>query len=341
MLKAPELQETLLASCLHGEYGLRVERLTFLPIGADVNSAVYRVEADDRNVYFLKLRRGLFDEMSLEMPRFLSDLGITQIIAPLRTTSNRLWHRLEPFTMALYPFAAGSDAYNVALSERQWIEFGTTLRRIHDVRLPPALARSLPRETYAPDWRERVRRFQTQLPDAALEDRLSDELATFMAAKAEVVRELVEGAERLAELLHGRPQTWNLCHADIHAGNLLVAANDTFYIVDWDTALLAPKERDLMFIGSGLGRGWNGGPEEGWFYQGYGPTKIDPKGIAYYRCERLVQDIVEFCAQILSATAGEQDRAQSLRYLLSNFRPGGVAEIALRSYRSVKSLGLL
>ncbi len=32
---------------------------------------------------------------------------------------------------------------------------------------------------------------------------------------------------------------------------MLIDANDALYIVDWDNPILAPKERDLMFIGGG------------------------------------------------------------------------------------------
>jgi thiamine kinase-like enzyme len=42
-----------------------------------------------------------------------------------------------------------------------------------------------------------------------------------------------------------------LCHSDIHAANLLISNGD-FFIVDWDTLIMAPKERELMFIGAGI-----------------------------------------------------------------------------------------
>jgi hypothetical protein len=50
--------------------------LTFLPLGADANTVVYRVVADDKTSYFLKLRTGDFDELSLEIPQFLKSQGM-------------------------------------------------------------------------------------------------------------------------------------------------------------------------------------------------------------------------------------------------------------------------
>jgi spectinomycin phosphotransferase len=37
-----------------------------------------------------------------------------------------------------------------------------------------------------------------------------------------------------------------------HAGNVVVGADNELTIVDWDEPILAPKERDLMFIGGGV-----------------------------------------------------------------------------------------
>jgi len=40
---------------------------------------------------------------------------------------------------------------------------------------------------------------------------------------------------------------------DIHLWNLLIDdRTGALHVVDWDTLIFAPKERDLMFIGAGL-----------------------------------------------------------------------------------------
>jgi spectinomycin phosphotransferase len=92
-----------------------------------------------------------------------------------------------------------------------------------------------------------------------------------------------------------------------------------------------------MFVGSGLGRAGNQAREAAWFYQGYGRTEIDPVGLAYYRCERIVQDIDAFCEQILATTEKSQDRSQGLRYLVSQFQPDGLVDIARQSYEAVEA----
>ncbi len=92
------------------------------------------------------------------------------------------------------------------------------------------------------------------------------------------------------------------------------------------------KERDLMFIGAGLGgNGHSPQEEKTLFYQGYGPTRIDPIGIAYYRYERIIEDIAVYCEQIFLSDKGGQDRKQSLEHLKSNFLPNGTIAIASQS----------
>lgn len=85
MLEKPDLQDEKIIACLQAEYGLPVVQVTFLPLGADRNTAVYRVVADDNTPYFLKLRGGVFDETCVALPRFLSDQGIVLIIPPWPT----------------------------------------------------------------------------------------------------------------------------------------------------------------------------------------------------------------------------------------------------------------
>ena len=160
-------------------------------------------------------------------------------------------------------------------------------------------------------------------------------LAAFLQTKREQVLDLVDRAERLAQVLKARPPEFVVCHSDLHAGNILIDANGTFYIVDWDNPILACKERDLMFSGGGQGfRGHTPQEEEMLFYQGYGPTPIDPVALAYYRYERIVQDIAVYCEQLFLSDEGGEDREQSLYYLASNFSPNGVLEITYQSDRT-------
>jgi spectinomycin phosphotransferase len=232
----------------------------------------------------------------------------------------------------VYPFIKGHNGFEVALTERHWVDLGAALKRIHTVQLPPGLMGLIRREAFSPRWRKAVGAFLAWGDDDVLDDPVAIKVATLLQSKREVILDLVERAARYAQTLQDRSRAFVLCHYDIHAGNVLIdAATDALYIVDWDDPILAPKERDLMFVGGGIGGVWNTPREEALFYQGYGPTDVDAVALAYYRYERIVEDIAIYCEQLLLTDEGGQDRQQSYQYLRSNFLPDGTIEIAYRS----------
>ena len=55
---------------------------------------------------------------------------------------------------------------------------------------------------------------------------------------------------------------------------------------------------------------------------------INQDAISYYRYERIIEDIGEYCQQIFLSNKGEEDRAQSFEYLQTNFQPNGTIEMA-------------
>jgi spectinomycin phosphotransferase len=332
MLERPDLQDQDIISRLYEVYSLHVNRLTFLPLGADVNTAVFRAVTNTDEEFFLKLRRGDFDEIIVLVPQFLKAQGIQSIIAPLETRSLQSYTNLDDFKMILYPFIEGKDGYEAALSDRQWLDFGTALKGIHSVQVPPALARLIPKESYSPHWRNMVATFQAQAEKATFHDPTAAKLAAFMKSKRGEITRLVARAEKLGHALRNRSQKLVLCHCDIHAGNLLLGANDALYIVDWDNPMYAPKERDLILIGGSAI--WNSVREETLFYQGYEQTKVDRMALAYYRYERIIQDIAEFCCQLLLTTEGGEDRELAYEYFTKQFLPNHEVEIAFKTEQS-------
>jgi spectinomycin phosphotransferase len=334
MLERPPLHDQRIIAHLWRAYRLRITQVEFLPLGADANTAVYRAATEASAPYFLKLRKGNFEEISLLVPQFLHEQGIRQVIPPHKTTDGRLWTDLGAYTCFLYPYISGGDAFEVRLSADQWIDFGAALKKIHSVTLPPELHRRISTETYSPRWREAVREFQALVERKTYADPAAAEMAAVMRAHRDEIRLMIERAEGLAATLQDHPLERVLCHSDVHAANLLLASDGALYIVDWDNPILAPRERDLMFIGGGVGGIWNTTREEALFYQGYGPEEIDLTALAYYRYERIIQDIAAFCEQILLTDEGGADREQGLGYFASNFSPGGVLEIAWQTDRN-------
>lgn len=331
MLEPPPLPTAELVAALRAHYAVTAARADFLPLGADPDSAVYRVATGAGRSYFLKLRRGPFAAAPLAVPRLLRDAGVTAIVAPLPTTTGELWTGIGDFTAALFPYIEGRNGFDVPLSAQQWRQFGAALRALHTTTAPGWLRALLRAEQYAPTWREQLAEFLAVARHETYADPIAWRLGAFLLAKATIVTELIGRAERLATVLQTRALTPVLCHADIHAGNVLLASDGALSIVDWDTTMLAPKERDLMFAGAGIGDVWRAAREVEHFYAGYGPAEVDQTALAYYRCERIVEDLAVFCQQLFWTTAGGADREAAWGFVTGMFQPNGVVEIALNT----------
>jgi spectinomycin phosphotransferase len=337
MLQKPDLQDKKIIVVLQEVYGIQGTEIAFLPLGADLRTAVYRVDSAEGTPYFVKVRRGDFNEIALTLPQFLHEQGVKQIIAPLPTTAGTLHTPLEDFQLMVYPFIEGDNGYVVGLSEEQWQELGEAFKRVHTTPIPTPLQASVPCETYTPKWRGIVKSYVKRDEADAYTDPIALELFAFLKERREEILALVERAEQLAQELEAHPREFVLCHTDIHAGNVLIERNGGFYIVDWDDPILAPKERDLMYFGAGLwGRWHTPQEEETLFFRGYGQTEIDQTVLAYYRFERIVQDIAVDCSHILQINADHEDRAQSLYYLTGNFQPNSTVDLAYQADPSRK-----
>jgi spectinomycin phosphotransferase len=327
MKEKPDLADQFIINHLETAYGMEISSIEFLPIG-DISSAKYMVHTHEPAGYFLKLRIGDFKEISVTLPHYLHEHGISQVISPLKAKNGRQWTQLEYFTGILYPFISGQNGFQKPLSDRQWAELGGALKHIHSIKLPPGLRREIPADTYSSGWREKVRHYLELAEQFSFDEPVAAKMAADLQQHKDEIRFVVERAGELGEILQSQILEQVLCHSDIHAGNLLLEANGALHIIDWDDPILAPKERDLMFIGGGIAGIWNSKREEALFYQGYGGVKINLTALTYYRYERIVTDMAEFCQHILSTTEGGADRERSLQKFNSIFLPGQLLEIA-------------
>jgi spectinomycin phosphotransferase len=338
MLEKPDIVDELIISRLQEEYGLYIARLDFLPLGADLGTAVYRVVTELGTSYFLKLRKG-FEEITVTVPLFLKSRGIQEIIAPFEKKSKDAWANCGDYKMILYPFIEGKDGFERELTDQHRKTLGAALKGIHKAQIPPDLKSRIPQETFSPQWRESLRSFQTLVENKASDDPTAAKLAQFMKSRQDEINRLITRTEGLAAELQSQPLDFVLCHTDIHGGNILISEEDKLYIVDWDNPLLAPKERDLMFIGGGIDNIWQNARDEAVFYEGYGEPNINLSALAYYRYERVIEDLAVICEQLLLSDEGGADRERSYGWFTSNFEPGQTIEIAEKSYKLLKHRG--
>jgi spectinomycin phosphotransferase len=331
VLEPPDLDEALLAATVADAIDVTVSHLEFLPLGADVDSAVYRVDTRGGDSYFLKLRRGEHFHPALMVPQMLADRIPEAVIPPIVGPEGSISVQFDDFHVAMYPYVSGVDGFNVSLNRQQWSTLAVLLRELHTLAILPGDLKAVPHVSYRATARTAVSMLLARLDVLNPPDSYAAQLVTTLRDHTRVIKHLLERASELALVLNEKTLPLVLCHGDIHAGNVLIDEKDALKVVDWDTLVLAPRERDLMFIGAGIGDTWKTTRESAEFYASYGNVWIDQHAIAYFRMERVVDDILAYCTQLLSTSNGGEDRELALHYFRSQFEPGGVLEIALNS----------
>lgn len=323
------LSDQFIIDCLQTIYGIKVAAFTCLPLGADIDASVYKARAEDQSSYFVKLKHYSDDDTSAALQLLLHNAEIKEIIAPIKTIDGQPIYHINDFMLVVYPFIEGQDGFSVDLTDDQWIILGKALRQVHEFHLPLSIKDQLKRETYCSPWIDAVRDIYKQI-DAGVKavDDIALKLLMFMKEHRKTIQCLIDRAEQLKIKIKEQPSEFVLCHSDIHAGNVLIANNGALYIVDWDNPIMAPKERDLMFVGAGVGNVWNNPDQEKLFYKGYGQAHINREILAYYRYIRIVEDIAIYCQELLLITGGAKEREIMYKHFIDMFAPQGVVEIA-------------
>lgn len=296
-----------------------------------MHASVYKAQTHNQSLYFVKLKRGHHHDISSTIITLLRDAGIQQIIPIVKTIRGQATQHVDDFTLTVSPFVDGRDGFSRDLTDDQWYTLGKVMRKIHEINVPLLVQTKIRRESYSPQWRQAVRSLYSLIDSEPNGDEVAINLLTFMKQHRAAIHRLVDRAEQLAQKAQGQSSQFVLCHSDLHGGNVFIDENDTLYIVDWDDPILAPKERDLMFIGGGVANVWNKPHEKEFFYEGYGKVEINMTLLAYYRHERIVEDIAEYGQQLLLTMEGGKDRIKWYEQFIAQFDPQGVVEIAFKT----------
>jgi spectinomycin phosphotransferase len=312
-----------LRACLRERYDLAAVALEFLPRGHDYRAGVYRVVSEQGAEYLLKATLRPLYAASCLVPAYLHDRGIAAVVAPLRTTSGALWTRLAEWTMMVYPFLEGETSL-AGMTDALWQETGRVFRQIHDV-APPEGFPSLRAETFDPSaylrWARAIE--NERLPAHVEEDGVARALLDSWVAHRSTIHMALSSLERLGAALRSSSLPCVIAHADLHAANLLRDAAGQVFVLDWDEVMLAPKERDFIFIRE---------PQASAFWQGYGVRareEIDWVALTYFRWERVIQDLIEETQQALfNDDASEDARAIAAQRFATTFTAGASVDAA-------------
>jgi hypothetical protein len=270
----PDLPEDLLASVLARGWGVAAVSMSYRPLGfgshhwevtdtrgsrwfltADELESKRRSGAEPLAVPFARLRA------ALGAARDLRESGASFVVAPVPARDGEpLLRATEGFAVALYPFVAGRSF--------EWGEFAEPAQRRAVLDLivathtaPAAARRSAGAEDFVIARRDELESALRPGPapgvsadslGAAAGGPFARPAAALLTANARPLRRHLARYDELVGDGRSRPAAITLTHGEPHPGNTM-ATRDGWVLVDWDTALVAPPERDLWALDPGDG----------------------------------------------------------------------------------------
>ncbi|MFR9777638.1 phosphotransferase enzyme family protein [Micromonospora sp. MS34] len=325
-----------LAARVAGEFGLTFVTAVPVDLGADPAARMWRATTADGRGYAVKLTGG-GTAAGLMVTARLAARGVPGIVAPLTTRDGRLAAVHDGRRLTVTPWVSDRPAPAGGMRPVHWRAYGALLAAAHAVPVTEALA-ELPREDHkhaavATAVRETDHRLRA-VDDRA--DRWTRQTATHWRDAAADLARLLGAVDRLGAELRARPAETVVCHGDPHLGNLLLGPDGQVWLIDWDDAVLAPRERDLMFVvGGGPAFAPEGRVDEAAFRAGYGPVRPDPVRLAYHLGVRALDDMWSWSADAAGPDRPEADRVRALRIVAGLLSPLGLVSLARRALADV------
>jgi len=255
-----DLPETLIAEAL-AHYSVRPSVLEYLPVG--FGSHHWRVVYQQAQSLFLTIddlhaklasaddtRDAVFERLlrAFATAKTLRDrAGLHFVVAPLAARDGSLMRRLtERYSLAAFPMLDGvsPDANGQFTSDADRTAVLSLLITLHNVDC--MVASDVRQDNFLIPNRAELMAAMGDLARPWNAGPYGEPARSLLSAQAADVAALLDVYDRLAE--NASRERMVITHGEPHAANVIVAA-DGYRLVDWDTVLLAPPERDLCMVG--------------------------------------------------------------------------------------------
>ncbi len=193
---------------------------------------------------------GSFGRLSaaLEAAATAREAGLSFVVAPIRTCAGPVARLLGGYALALYPHVEGrSGDFGDSLPPAEAIELVGMLTSLHAVSGPSA-AVDVRVEAFELPGREVLEAALGELDVAeSWPGPYGENLQRLLGRHLDDVCHLLREHDRLVATVGPQTDRLVLTHGEPHPGNLIRTA-EGLMLVDWETALLAPPERDLWLL---------------------------------------------------------------------------------------------
>lgn len=314
MENEPDIGRENLIQTIHLEYDIDIQNLVFHQRGWGGDSYIAETSAGKR--YFLKLknqeRNNVFAASSqafyLPLMHQLYINGIMPHIPhPIPTLKGEFSLGIDGQELMITSFIEGEDVGFGKLPESIITQLAERVGIFHSCRN---------QLTFESPF---VEKFEIAFEPMLLQ--LADELAAISSThrKGKILlrdtlvprsADLYMYLDWLKELQKQVKTTGNrmvICHTDLHGGNLMTDNQNNLYILDWENAMIAPREQDMIFFA---------GERDIWkiFWPKYrsffDPVDLDRDLLRFYFYRRGLEDIADYIFRIFQSD-GSDERDES------------------------------
>lgn len=304
MRTEPDLDKGRLLDHLCERYGLRVEQLDFVPFGLDSWSFV--ATCRDGAQAFVKLT-GHAPSASAAMSemRLLAGLvgGDVPVPRPTADRDGGLVGVFDGYDVQLLEYLEGRTLEaETAWPDDLYKKVADVVAAVHSS--TPAV-RSLVGQAedyelpFLPGLMATLTAVEARGGPSAGDGGSLAALRELVLPRTNEQRTAIDRLQRLRDLARARRSDEVLCHTDIWGSNLILAADGSLHLLDWNGARIAPPEADLfMFAGTSFYP-----PDRfGWFLGRYEaafrPLDLDADTLGFYLYRRNLEDLAGFVGDL-------------------------------------------
>jgi spectinomycin phosphotransferase len=295
----PGIDERELARTLSDSWGLELAGLRYEPkgfgsyhwIGATPGGGRWFVKLDhlEDKPYLGGDPSSVLDglEAAYGAARLLRESGLGSVVAPVPARDGRILVPLgSRWALTVFPFVAGETGeWGVPGPVARRTRLARTLAGLHGTAVPSGAG--LRRPGWDLPGRAELEAALDGPAAAWAGGPFSEQARGAVVARAALIREWLDSYETLASTVAAAGLDPVVTHGEPHPGNVLSAGGEV-RLIDWDTAALAPVERDMWMFAADR--------DALAAYERASGRAVDNTAMDYYRLRWALSDLALFVA---------------------------------------------
>ncbi|WP_267420279.1 MULTISPECIES: aminoglycoside phosphotransferase family protein [unclassified Curtobacterium] len=297
------------------DFAMQVAAIEEVSGGTDVSAVVWRFVDDTGDAWAAKWTTRT-TTTGTRLVGSMADAGLDRAPGTVPTVDGRRRSRRGGGRLAVSRWSEGEDAATVGLDLDGWHAYGELLADVHAHAFPLPPRRQGARRGI----RRRRQRYRAAIRMLDARPTGDDVLRLWRDARPRIA--LLQQGTTLASAAPGERVP---CHGDPHLGNVLVEPDSGLRLVDWDEAVVAPRELDLHLVEFSVLFAPASPEELAAFRAGYGPVVLDEHRLVRYACVRALEDLTSTMTAALDGS--DEDRTEALRVFTGILAPTGSASL--------------